>query len=295
LSLIQAEYNVIVQRFEYDVANFENEYQKHIEQLLAPINSIKQRDYDLQRCVVFNQDLKGINPKKVRLILVGDNPGQNEQRFQAYFSRSSGTTLRKFISELGYTIRGSVQSCKNNERELTLRKERDSKAGEDEVIILNKSVVHSSQTDELAAIKKDKTAGQFFKENQKYMAQLIYRLHTLLNRASSKGCSVWILGTSSLNGIFGPFRSEILDLYGRNIDLRDRIFLHGHPSCGNHLARNIYSTFSKLEGTTGIDYELFKRLSTTSRDDLLRFRKKAIIQTGKELINTHVFNKPNTI
>ena len=111
--------------------------------------------------VVFNNDLfdEKIHIDDVKYIVVADNPGENEKVNSKYLCDSdegnrSGCIARQIFSMI----------FKN-----------------DLYLVLNKTPIHTSETDDLKNIPK-----QFLKESMEYMANLIYELNKVNKNISKK-------------------------------------------------------------------------------------------------------------
>lgn len=149
-------------------------------------------DYEVETPVVYNRALDDVGPEsRPRWILIADNPGKNEQKAanQRYLVGQSGRLAENFF-----------------------RKEllQDFRA---EVLVINKTPVHTPKTAELALLRRLDSSGaveRLLEESQRWMAGFARSLHRAL------GVSVWISGRSELKrrGIFAPWFEEISRLYG---------------------------------------------------------------------------------
>jgi hypothetical protein len=142
-------------------------------------------DYRIETPVVYNGALDAVNAdSKIRIVLVADNPGLNEQRAdkRAYLVGQSGKLADGlFRRELGMDFRADA-------------------------LILNKTPVHTPKTRELAALPESFRA--LLEESQLYMARLC------LDVAAALGAELWITGYSEfgVRGVFRPFAQEIARL-----------------------------------------------------------------------------------
>lgn len=149
-------------------------------------------DYRLETSIVYNKALDDIGPRdKVRFVLVADNPGKNEQlaRSNRYLVGQSGKLAEGWFGrELGVDFRR-------------------------EVLILNKTPVHTPKTAELrkllalAGPDRPRLAG-LLEESQRAMAGLAFRA------ASALGCVLWLSGLGELrdDGLFQAYRDALADL-----------------------------------------------------------------------------------
>ena len=97
---------------------------------------------------VYNQNLDNLQFDKVKYILVGDNPGENELKQEKYLVGEAGLMAKCFFkSELGIN------------------------SFEDEVLVLNKTPIYSKQTRELNDLYKENK--KIIEESQIYMCNLI--------------------------------------------------------------------------------------------------------------------------
>lgn len=113
--------------------------------------------------IVFNEDLLRLSPEEVRFILVGDNPGREEQKSHRYLIGTAGKGARRFFEE---TV-GLVNSF------------------EKEVMVLNKTPVFTPSTMDLGALAE---ISSLLEESQRYMAAFMIRMQKLLN------CPLWVTG-----------------------------------------------------------------------------------------------------
>ena len=149
-------------------------------------------DYPLENAVVYNTAFDSVTAEStIKLIVVGDNPGKSEQldKNRTYLIGQSGKIAEGFFrnhAELGIDFRKNV-------------------------LILNKTPVHTAKTKELVPLCKqvgDKGAG-IIEKSQKYMALLAYRLQQLFS------CEIWIVGYGELKpkGIFSVYKTALQELF----------------------------------------------------------------------------------
>jgi hypothetical protein len=162
-------------------------------------------DYDVETPIVYNRALDDIAPEdEVKIILVADNPGKKEQLRK---------NNRYLVGQSGKLAEGWMR------RELGLDFRRD-------VLILNKTPVHTPKTAELALLAKE--AGEhrasiekLLAESQAAMADLAWRLFCSLRAANGKARGpgpgqrpwpvLWVSGIGELRkgGLFETYRDEL--------------------------------------------------------------------------------------
>jgi hypothetical protein len=168
-------------------------------------------DYRVETPIVFNRALDDLSPgSDIRVILVADNPGKNEQKAvnNRYLVGQSGKLAAGwFADKLGIDFRK-------------------------EVLILNKTPVHTPKTAELrkllAAAGSDRQRLEgLLAESQLAMAGLAARLHLAL------GAVLWISGCGELRkgGLFQTYRDELSRLMSAMTpDERGRVWAFNHFS-----------------------------------------------------------------
>jgi hypothetical protein len=173
----------------------------------------KNSAYTVETPVVYNTALDDITINdEIKLILVADNPGRREQAAQnrRYLVGPSGKIARKFFSDnpsLG------IDFLKN-------------------VIILNKTPIHSPRTAELKELcrMEGETGGHliadYLESSQKKMADLLLEFHEALN------IQVWITGYSEMKkgGVFEVYTDRLKELYADKPDLYKQILFFRHFS-----------------------------------------------------------------
>ena len=194
---------------------------KRLRRSLPELKAVQQRlvdsrspSYPVQTPIVYNSALDDVGPQsEIRLILVADNPGRREQapENRRYLVGPSGKIAEKFFRDnpaLGIDFRENV-------------------------IILNKTPVHTARTAELrelcrlgGARLETALAG-----SQRFMARLLLEFHRALARGSGKTPPVWITGYGEMGrgGIFAAYTEELKTIYGKT-KLKDIVFLYRHFS-----------------------------------------------------------------
>ena len=144
--------------------------------------------YPFEIPVVYNKALDDITPQDdIKLIVIGDNPGKDEQRLK---------NSRYLVGQAGKIAEGYFK--KNPELQIDFRKN---------VIILNKTPVHSAKTAQLKTIAKNggTKISDLIEESQIWMAKKTAELHNALNT------ELWLVGYSELKakGIFSSYRDQL--------------------------------------------------------------------------------------
>ena len=171
-------------------------------------------DYPFENPVVYNTDLDKITKQnEIKLIVIGDNPGKDEQRTenQRYLCGQAGKLADGFFK-------------KNPELGIDFRRN---------VIILNKTPVHSAKTAQLKTIIKlgGKPAADLILESQLWMAEQTAKLHQELGNVG-----LWLVGYSELKEkhFFCPYKDELKKAYLKNdkefLDSWDSVFVFQHFS-----------------------------------------------------------------
>ena len=166
--------------------------------------------YNIENPIVYNTALDSVLPEDdIKLIVIGDNPGKNEQlnKNRKYLVGQSGKLAEGFFrrnGELGVDFRGNA-------------------------IILNKTPVHTAKTNHLKYLLKNGSAEirQLIEESQ--IAKATARLHQNL-----KGCKLWLVGYAELKngGIFTLYRNELEKSYDKNSSWNDvYVFQHFSMNC----------------------------------------------------------------
>ncbi len=174
-------------------------------------------DYRIETPVVYNRALDDLGPGDgYSFILVADNPGKKEQLAanNRYLVGQSGRLAEGFFRDrLGMDFRR-------------------------EVVILNKSPLHTPKTAELRRLlalarEKGEAEGRclegLFLESQQRMAAMARKLHG----ASAPKVVLWLsgLGEFGPRGLFRPYAEALGEAYhAAPQDLRDRVWLFRHFS-----------------------------------------------------------------
>jgi len=180
---------------------------KNIQQKFADSRSNgKNSAYKVETPVVYNTALDDVTIEdEIKLILVADNPGRREQAAEnrRYLVGPSGKIAQKFFRD-------------NPSLKIDYNKN---------VIILNKTPIHSPRTVELKELCKGRLADALI-ESQAAMASLLPEFHEALD------CPVWITGYSEMRkgGIFETYTEKLKELYSNKQEMYKQIFIYRHFS-----------------------------------------------------------------
>lgn len=183
---------------------------KNIQQQFANSRAGKNQAYTVETPVVYNSALDDVTiDDEIKLILVADNPGRREQAAEnkRYLVGPSGKIAEKFFRDnpaLGIDFRRNV-------------------------IILNKTPIHSPRTTELREICRlsaDGTVAAAIEKSQRTMAALLLEFHEAL------GAQVWITGYSEMKktGIFEVYTEVLKKLYANKGSMCKQLFIFRHFS-----------------------------------------------------------------
>jgi hypothetical protein len=187
---------------------------KKLQQELADTRANgKNSFYTVETPVVYNSALDEIKiDDEIKLIIVADNPGRREQMAEnrRYLVGPSGKIAKKFFIDnpsLGIDF-------------------------EKNVIILNKTPIHTPRTNELKelvrmeAVNSKHSFAAALEESQRVMADLLLEFHTALD------VPVWIIGYCEMckGGIFETYTEKLKELYADNEEIYKQLFFYRHFS-----------------------------------------------------------------
>lgn len=205
--------------------------------------------YPVDTPVVYNHSLDELTPESdIRLIVVGDNPGKNEQlagnrRYLVGLAGKIGDRFFRLNPELGIDFRRNV-------------------------LILNKTPLHSAKTKELDWIKERASPRlqTLLLESQEWMARETASLRASLD------CPLWLVGYSELKkgGIFCAYAEEL------GSSCRRHTTGTPHPEqsvpvyCFQHFSMNRFTIDLAQRGDTTLPLaENLTRLGTLHRLEIL--------------------------
>ncbi|MGN0740018.1 MAG: hypothetical protein ACI4LX_07595 [Treponema sp.] len=165
-------------------------------------------DYSFETPVVYNTALDELTKdSQIKLILIGDNPGKSEQlkANRKYLVGQAGKLADRFFKQ-------------NPEFQIDFRQN---------VIILNKTPVHSAKTKHLSKIAEDLSsknspAKNLILESQQWLAKETARLHknlcSLAEQENSVLPQLWLVGYAELKkgGIFVPYKEILKQEYSES-------------------------------------------------------------------------------
>ena len=238
------------------IKNFREEYKAKCDEWsafcaeLIPLQkSASQKDtppYPVQTPVVYNRALDEITcDDEIRLIVIGDNPGKDEQleKNNRYLVGQSGKIAEGFFR-------------KNPALGIQFRKN---------AIILNKTPIHTAKTSHLKFLAKNsERVAQLILQSQIWLAQKTAQLHK-----ASLASELWLVGYAELKpkGIFVPYRDALLEEYrgekncgARNAEICktwERVFVYQHFSMNRFLID--LKEFSGAENCTAFDESSLKK------------------------------------
>ena len=178
--------------------------------------------YPFETAVVYNRNLDKITKDDdIHLIVIGDNPGKDEQLAK---------NKRYLVGQAGKIADGFFK--RNPQLQTDFRKN---------VIILNKTPVHSAKTAQLKKMMKDggKKICDLIEESQLWMAEQTARLHCELCRGAGAGGrplptpELWLVGYSELKdkGFFTPYKNKLFETYSStDASVWDKVFVFQHFS-----------------------------------------------------------------
>lgn len=217
-----------------------------LQQKIATENSVP--PYPIETNVVYNNDLeKFTNKSDVKIILVADNPGKNEQL---------STNRRYLIGQAGKLAENFF--ARHSELEINFR---------ENVLILNKSPLHTAKTILLKKLLKSfhETTGKdalqnFFLESQRFMATAAFNLQENFN------AKLFIVGYSELGPkkIFAQYWETLKSLYEKKS--------HDNLFCFQHFSMNRFTVDLKQNYKTALSLsENLKRLGAEHRKNIFGF------------------------
>lgn len=258
------------------IENFRKEYKKKCDEWsafsdeLVPLQtSASQKDtppYPVETPVVYNRALDEImRDNEIRLIVIGDNPGKDEQlaKNNRYLVGQSGKIAEGFFRKnpaLGIDFRANA-------------------------IILNKTPIHTAKTSHLKFLAKNSArTANLILQSQIWLAQKTSQLHQNLiaGAVEKSSCELWLVGYAELKpkGIFVPYRDALLQEYCRekncdagsaeSCEAWNRVFVYQHFSMNRFLID--LKEFSSAENCAAFDETTLKKnlesLGAKHRDEI---------------------------
>ncbi len=206
--------------FREKCARWQREYSSLLLSLQKKAAEEQGVDYEIENSVVYNTALDEITKESdIRLIVVGDNPGKNEQleKNKKYLIGQSGKIAENFFR-------------RTEELKTDFRKN---------AIILNKTPVHSAKTVQLKSFSKaDGKAKDLIVQSQIFMAEKTAALLCGLVREGKNDVSLWLTGYSEVKKgkIFESYREAFLKSFENEADAWERVFVFQHFSMNRFLS-----------------------------------------------------------
>lgn len=240
--------------FREDFKQKVNEW-SHLSDELLPLQKEAAKNdtppYKIENSVVYNSALEKITKNdEIKLIVIGDNPGKNEQleKNKAYLVGLSGKIADGFFKE-------------NSQLGIDFRKN---------VVILNKTPVHTAKTNHLKYLLKNgrENIKNLIYESQVWMAKRTAALHTQLS-----SCNLWLVGYAELKekGIFSLYRDTLKTCYKESEISREswnRVFVFQHFSM-NCFRRNL-NNFREAHKNLSLEESLCE-LGTEHRNEIFGY------------------------
>lgn len=183
-------------------------------------------EYPIETPVVYNTAYDSFTKDdEITLLVIGDNPGKEEQlsKNRKYLVGQSGRIAEGFFR-------------RHPEFHTDFRKN---------VIIMNKTPVHTAKTSHLKYLKKNgsEQIKNLIQESQILMAKKAAQLHQALlkNCMGQTVPQLWLVGYAELkkNGIFASYREELKQAYtlpdGKEDTAWDKVFVYQHFSMNRFL------------------------------------------------------------
>jgi len=204
--------------------------------------------YPVETPIVYNGAIDDIRPDSdIRLILAADNPGRREQASEnrRYLVGPSGKIAEKFFRD-------------NPALKIDFRKN---------VIILNKTPVHTPRTVELKELRRlgGAVLEKALDESQRLMARLLFEFHKALSYGNEKPVPVWITGYSEMKktGVFAAYTNELKTIYNKS-ELVKTLFLY------RHFSMNQFTIDLKRQTSPGESVErALKRIGAAYRQSIV--------------------------
>lgn len=197
--------------------------------------------YPNETPIVYNHSLDAVQASdEIKLIIISDNPGKNEQlhKNQRYLVGQAGKVAESFF---------------RHHPELNIDFRRD-------VIILNKTPVHTAKTKELTYLLKHggRQFRNLFEETQNRLAA-----HTAALQRALK-CPLWLVGYGELRkkSLFTAYADELRRQYGGQNDAPVYVFQHFSMNC-------FAIDFKKLSGEHKSTEENLRAIGLLHRKEIL--------------------------
>lgn len=217
----------------------------------------KTPDYPFETPIVYNLALEEISKNdEIKLIVIGDNPGKDEQlaKNNKYLVGQAGKIAEGFFN-------------RNENLGINFRKN---------VIILNKTPIHSAKTSQLKTIARlgGEKISEFIKESQIWMAKRTAQLHIEMNNQilQENQTELWLVGYSELKekGLFLNYRDELKKYYSVDDKSKSnwqKVFVFQHFSM-NRFTIDLKNYIEKKIDNCKIDREILHELGQIHRTEI---------------------------
>ncbi len=217
----------------------------------------KTPDYPFETPIVYNLALEEISKNdEIKLIVIGDNPGKDEQLAK---------NNKYLVGQAGKIAEGFFK--RNESLGIDFRKN---------VIILNKTPIHSAKTSQLKTIARlgGEKISEFIKESQIWMAKRTAQLHIEMNNQilQENQTELWLVGYSELKekGLFLNYRDELKKYY--SVDYKSKsnwqkVFVFQHFSM-NRFTIDLKNYIEKKIDNCKIDREILHELGQIHRTEI---------------------------
>lgn len=211
--------------------------------------------YPIETPVVYSRDFDTVTrDNEIKLIVVGDNPGKDEQR---------EINRRYLVGQSGKIAEGFFR--RNPELGIDFRKN---------TLILNKTPVHTAKTGHLKYLAAHSVqAAQLIQESQEWMAKATAQLHQTLTEETC--CALWLVGYGELKhrGIFALYRDTLCAAYTGNSAAWEQVQVFRHFSMNSFLTElRKLSDAQQAAGTLCSLNERLTEIGTTHRREIFGMR-----------------------
>lgn len=217
----------------------------------------KTPDYPFETPIVYNLALEEISKNdEIKLIVIGDNPGKDEQLAK---------NNKYLVGQAGKIAEGFFK--RNEHLGIDFRKN---------VIILNKTPIHSAKTSQLKIIARlgGEKISEFIKESQIWMAKRTAQLHIEMNNQilQENQTELWLVGYSELKekGLFLNYRDELKKYYSADDKSKSnwqKVFVYQHFSM-NRFTIDLKNYIEKKIDNCKIDREILHELGQIHRTEI---------------------------
>ena len=217
----------------------------------------KTPDYPFETPIVYNLALEEISKNdEIKLIVIGDNPGKDEQLAK---------NNKYLVGQAGKIAEGFFK--RNESLGIDFRKN---------VIILNKTPIHSAKTSQLKTIARlgGEKISEFIKESQIWMAKRTAQLHIEMNNQilQENQTELWLVGYSELKekGLFLNYRDELKKYYSADDKSKSnwqKVFVYQHFSM-NRFTIDLKNYIEKKIDNCKIDRKILHELGQIHRTEI---------------------------